>query len=176
MKARVQSCKHLKCLQELGNWGNRYQTSWFRVAVSLLGVLMRSTAEPDGGADHAVMIAFAGRPTEMANSVGQFANAVPIRIPLASVFTSKSPTFSELVRLVSKAISSGKRYERFSYPDVVTAHREIGLQIVPPQVAITFSPKLLRPESSLYPVEGEYDLFFCFIEGEESVSLGVSCF
>ncbi|KAF9528634.1 amino acid adenylation domain protein [Crepidotus variabilis] len=159
---------------ELREWGNRYKTSWFRVAVALIGVLIRSVSEPEGGADQAVTVAFGGRPGGMENSVGQFANALPMRVPLAEVLNSKAPTtFDTLVKLVGKEVSAAKKYDRLSFLDVTDAHREAGSQIPPSQVAITLSPKLSRPECSLYPVEGPYDLFFCFLEGETSVTLGV---
>ncbi|KDR67250.1 hypothetical protein GALMADRAFT_130449 [Galerina marginata CBS 339.88] len=157
---------------ELRDWGNRYQTSWFRVAIALIGVLVRSIAIPDGISDHAITIAFGGRPAEMKNTVGQFANAVPIRIPLIDVICSQSPTFEALVRLISKEVSTAKNHDQFSYLDLTEACSELGLQVPSTQVAITQSPKLARPECTLYPVEGSYDLFFCFSEGEETVSLG----
>ncbi|KAF9522313.1 hypothetical protein CPB83DRAFT_887614 [Crepidotus variabilis] len=159
---------------ELCDWGNRYQTSWFRVAVGLVGVLIRSLSEPNEGADQAVTIAFGGRPGALENTVGHFANTVPIRIPLADILSSQTPpTFEELVRLISTEISNAKKYDRLSYLDISEAHREAGLRVPPSQVAITFSPKPSHSECSLYPVEGPYDLFFCFLEGEASVKLGV---
>ena len=161
-------------MQELRDWGNRYKTSWFRVAVALVGVLIRSISEPDGGADHAITVAFGGRPAGMENSVGQFANALPIRVPLADILSSKSPTFEALVKSVSKEVSTAKKHDRLSYLDVADAYRALGLPAPRAQVAITLSPKLSHEECSVYPVEGPYDLFFCFLEAEKSVSLGVS--
>jgi len=57
--------------------------------------------------------------------------------------------------------------------DIHKFAREEGFHVPRSQVAITLSPKLSRPECSLYPVEGNWDLFFCFLEAEDSVSLGV---
>lgn len=133
-------------------------------------------AEPDGGADHAVTVAFGGRPAGMEETVGQFANAVPIRIALSEVFASKQPSFEALVNLVSKEVSTAKKHDRLSYLDISNAHRKLGLQVPPAQVAITLSPKLSRKECTLYPVEGPYDIFFCFLEGDDGVALGVSLF
>ncbi|KIK03064.1 hypothetical protein K443DRAFT_95740 [Laccaria amethystina LaAM-08-1] len=158
---------------ELRTWGNRYRASWFRVAVALVGVLVRSIAEPDGGADHSVTVAFGGRPAGMEDTVGQFANAVPIRIALSEVLASGPPSFEALVNLVSKEVSTAKKHDRLSYLDISNAHRKLGLQVSPAQVAITISPKLSRKECTLYPVEGPYDIFFCFLEGDDGVSLGV---
>jgi len=131
-------------------------------------------AEPDGGADHAVTVAFGGRPAGMEETVGQFANAVPIRVALSEVFASKQPSFEALVNLVSTEVSTAKKHDRLSYLDISNAHRKLGLQVPPAQVAITLSPKLSRKECALYPVEGPYDIFFCFLEGDDGVSLGVS--
>ena len=133
-------------------------------------------AEPDGGADHAVTVAFGGRPAGMEETVGQFANAVPIRIALSEILASKQPTFEALVNLVSKEVSTAKKHDRLSYLDISNAHRKLGLQVPPAQAAITISPKLSRKECALYPVEGPYDIFFCFLEGDDGVSLGVSVF
>lgn len=133
-------------------------------------------AEPDGGADHAVTVAFGGRPSGMEDTVGQFANAVPIRIALSEVLGSKPPSFEALVDLVSREVSTAKKHDRLSYLDISNAHRKLGLQVPPAQVAITLSPKLSRKECTLYPVEGPYDIFFCFLEDDDGVSLGVSLF
>ena len=42
------------------------------------------------------------------------------------------------------------------------------------KVAVTFSPKTANSSCTIYPVEGVWDLFFCFLEKEDGVSLGVS--
>ncbi|KAJ6577997.1 hypothetical protein B0H19DRAFT_1253292 [Mycena capillaripes] len=140
---------------ELATWSARYRTSWFRVA------------------DHAVTVAFSGRPDGMSRTVGHFANALPIQIPLTQVLCSQTPTFDALLRLISSSVSAAKKHDRFSFPDLSHSLNASGLPTAPSQVAITLSPELSRPECSLYPVEGPYDLFFCFLEAKDDVSLGV---
>ncbi|KAJ7203596.1 amino acid adenylation domain protein, partial [Mycena pura] len=157
---------------ELAGWSTRYRTSWFRVAVVVVGLLVRMCAEPTCQ-DHAITVAFSGRPDDMSRSIGHFANALPLRIPLTQVLCSQKPTFDALLRLVSAAVSTAKKHERFSFLDLSHANHVSGLQTPRSQVAITLSPQLSRPECSLYPVEGPYDLFFCFLEAKDSVSLGV---
>ena len=71
-------------------------------------------------------------------------------------------------------MSRAKNFDRFPVVDVYRAAREEGVVPQKPQVAVTLSPKLSRDECVLYPVEGIWDLFFCFLEAETSVSLGVS--
>jgi hypothetical protein len=41
------------------------------------------------------------------------------------------------------------------------------------KVSVTFSPKLANENCTIYPVEGVWDLFFCFLETQNGVSLGV---
>ncbi|KZP12421.1 hypothetical protein FIBSPDRAFT_798902 [Athelia psychrophila] len=161
---------------ELAAWGNRYRTSWFRVAVALVGVLAASRAAPKHGSDHPVTIAFGGRPAGMDSSIGHFANAMPIRIPMTEALNSGSIgalSFETLVKLVSKEISAAKKHERFSFLNLSRAQNQDALEVPRAQVAVTLSPKLSRSECCLYPVEGPYDLFFCFLEGADGVSLGL---
>lgn len=144
-----------------------------------MGVLAASRAEPKHGSDHTVTIAFGGRPAGMDNSIGHFANAMPIRIGMTEALSSGSNgklSFDSLVKLVSKEISAAKKHERFSYLNLARAQNQAGLEVPRAQVAVTLSPKLSRSECCLYPVEGPYDLFFCFLEGADGVSLGVGVF
>lgn len=136
-------------------------------------MLVRSNAQPEHGTDHLVTVAFGGRPAGTERSIGHFANAMPIRIPFEESLVH-SGIFDTLVNLVSKQISKAKKHERLAYLDMARAAHKQGLQVPPAQVAVTLSPKLSRPECCLYPVEGPYDLFFCFLEGEDSVALSVS--
>lgn len=102
---------------------------------------------------------------------------MPIRIPMTEALKSNSNGtlyFDTLVKLVSKEISAAKKHERFSYLNLSRAQNQDGQEVPRAQVAVTLSPKLSRSECCLYPVEGPYDLFFCFLEGEDGVSLGVS--
>jgi hypothetical protein len=164
--------------QDLGAWGNRFKTSWFRVAVATIGLLIRINSEPDHGSDQNVWVAFGGRPTGFENVLGHFANALPIRIPYSDLLQNATPgaplRFEDLVRLVSKQVSTAKKHERMAIMDISKATNRMGTFVNKAQVAITLSPKLSRGDASLYPVEGPYDLFFCFLEAETSVSLGVS--
>ncbi|KAJ6574323.1 hypothetical protein B0H19DRAFT_1020850 [Mycena capillaripes] len=158
--------------EKLTRLGTRYNTSWFRVAVAVIGLLVRTSAEPTQE-DHAMLVAFGGRPESMQGTVGHFANALPIRIPLTQVLRSANPTFDALLQVVSTTISSGKKHDRFSFADLCRAQNVAGLQMPRFQVAITLSPQLARPECTLYPVEGAYDLFFCFLEEKDTVSIGL---
>ncbi|KAJ6487589.1 non-ribosomal peptide synthetase [Mycena sanguinolenta] len=157
---------------ELDGWSTRFKTSWFRVAVALIGLLVRLFSEPTPE-NHVLLVAFAGRPEGMAQTVGHFANALPIRIPLTQILRSESPTCDALVQSVSKAISTAKTHDRLSFVDLCDALRRGGLRTPQFQVAITLSPQLAGPNCALYPVEGDCDLLFCFLEEKECVSLGV---
>ncbi|KAF7351469.1 Polyketide synthetase [Mycena sanguinolenta] len=157
---------------ELQGWSARFKTSWFRVAVALIGLLVRLSSEPTPE-DHALLVAFAGRPEGMDKLVGHFTNALPIRIPLTQILRSETPTYDALVQLVSKAVSTAKKHDQFSFVDLRDSLRKGSLQKPQFQVAITLSPQLAGPNCSLYPVEGACDLFFCFLEDRDGVSLGV---
>ncbi|KAJ7242915.1 hypothetical protein C8J57DRAFT_1243659 [Mycena rebaudengoi] len=162
---------------ELARWSARYGTSWFRVAVCVLGLVVRTWADDTTLDDHdySVTVAFSGRPASLAQTrvIGQFANALPIRIPTGDILRSGNPTFNNLVRVVSSAISMAKKHQYFSSLDLFRALHSAGHRAPRSQVAITLSPPLARPKCCLYPVEGQCDLFFCFLDETESVSLGV---
>lgn len=74
---------------------------------------------------------------------------------------------------VGKNISAVKKAELFPAIEVARASRSLNVDYRPPSVAVTYSPKLANPECRLFPVEGSWDLFFCFLEHEEDVKLGV---
>ncbi|KAF8517297.1 amino acid adenylation domain protein [Hysterangium stoloniferum] len=162
---------------ELAAWGNRFKTSWFRVALGAIGILVRSNSAPDHGSDQNLWVAFGGRPAGFENVVGHFVNALPIRVPYAEVLEKstqeKPPQFDSLVRLVSQQVSAAKKHERMSILDISKASNTMGAIVNKAQVAVTLSPKLSRSDACLYPVEGPYELLFCFLEAETSVSLGV---
>jgi hypothetical protein len=160
--------------QELKSWSSRFKTSWFRVAIAVIGLLVQLYTEPVSG-DHALLVAFAGRSEAMTQTIGHFVNALPILIPLAEVLHSKTSTFDVLVQLVSRVISTAKKHDQFSFIDLCYSLNRAGLQTPQFQVAITLSPQLAS-NCSLYPVEGACDLFFCFLEEPDAVSLGVSQF
>jgi hypothetical protein len=106
---------------------------------------------------------------------------MPIRVPFTECLESglladsSSPRvdFANIVKLVSKQMSAAKKHERFTFADLARARNVRGLEMLRPQIAITLSPKLARSECELFPVEGPYDLFFCFLEGINTVELGV---
>ncbi|KAF9071084.1 hypothetical protein BDP27DRAFT_552198 [Rhodocollybia butyracea] len=159
---------------ELKALSNRYKTSWFRVAIAVVGVLIQSISQPRHGSRYLFNVAFGGRPMGCESTLGHFANALPIVINSLPVLDNgtKIPSM-ELVSTVSKLISQAKKHELLSSLDIHREARKSGLQVPRSQVAITLSPKLKHSGCTLYPVEGIWDLFFCFLEAENSVSLGV---
>ena len=83
--------------------------------------------------------------------------------------------FTQLVKLVSTTISSGKRNELFPFLSLIDeARKTMDASLLDFKVAVTFSPKLADRRCTLYPVEGVWDLFFCFLEQENGVSLSLS--
>ncbi|KAF4631120.1 hypothetical protein G7Y89_g7005 [Cudoniella acicularis] len=164
-------------MQDVGDWSEIYGTSWFRVAVSLIGVMLHSYMEPQHGEDQAVAVAFAGRPKEFQNTPGHFANALPIKVPIWEHLFSKNEdhqTLRALVRSVSQNISKVKRAERLSLFDLARSARTHGIDYHAPRVAISYSPKLADDRCRLFPVEGCWDLFFVFLEDGAGIELGVS--
>lgn len=124
------------------------------------------------GSDGNLYVAFGGRPQEYNDVVGHFANTMPIRIPFATGTPANLP-FSDLVRAVAGSVSAAKKAELFPYVDLARESRRLKRDLVQ-QVAVTFSPRLARAGADLYPVEGVWDLFFCFLEQQDGVSMGVS--
>lgn len=162
-------------LQELEEWGTSYRTSWFRIAVSLVGLLVMDQTRPPLGEDEILAVAFAGRPKDFQRCVGQFANALPVQVPLwKCLLDSPQSTLQSLVKAVSSNVSQAKRAELFPPIEVARCSRAHNIQYQPPKVAVTYSPKLARKECQLFPVEGAWDLFFCFLEYKNEVKLGVS--
>ncbi|KAL9117893.1 MAG: hypothetical protein Q9187_005564, partial [Circinaria calcarea] len=162
-------------VEELAAWGNSHRTSWFRIAVTLLGLLVHTKSKTPYGEDQALEVAFAGRSQGFESTIGQFANALPVKLPLLDFaqLDSRSTTLAALIAAVSKNISRVKRAERFSPLDVARSGRAHNVMYSPSKVAVTYSPRLADPKCRLYPVEGKWDLFFCFLEVETSVELGV---
>ena len=156
-------------------WGNSHRASWFRIAVTLLGLLVHTKSKTLYGEDQALEVAFAGRSQGFESTIGQFANALPVKLPLSDFaqLDSRSATLAALIAAVSKNISKVKRAERFSPLDVARSGRAHNVMYSPSKVAVTYSPGLADPKCRLYPVEGKWDLFFCFLEVGTSVELGV---
>ncbi|KAG8418963.1 putative Hybrid PKS-NRPS biosynthetic cluster [Metarhizium acridum] len=160
---------------ELAQWSNCYSTSWFRVAVSLIGLLVADITHPPFGHDEVVSVAFGSRPKEMDSCIGQFANALPVKIPLWECLgaDASQTAFKSLVSVVGKNISAVKKAELFPATELARTCRNLNMDYEPPKVTVTYSPKLAEPSCLLFPVEGPWDLFFCFLEYEDHVKLGV---
>lgn len=137
-------------------------------------MLVVDKTRPQFGRDEVLSVGFGGRPKEMAACVGQFANALPVKIPLWNALHKSDGSFKALVAAVGKNISAVKKAELFPAVDVVRSCRRLYIDYEPPKVAVTYSPKLAKSECRLFPVEGSWDLFFCFLEYENDVKLGVS--
>ncbi|KAF2015411.1 acetyl-CoA synthetase-like protein [Aaosphaeria arxii CBS 175.79] len=161
--------------EDLGQWSQIFKTSWFRVATTLVGLLVLDQTRPQRNKDLVLSVGFGSRPKEMNSCIGQFANALPVKVPLWKILESKSAgrNFASLVSATGKNISAVKKAEMFPAVDVVRACRSATVDYEPPRVAVTYSPKLAKPECRLFPVEGTWDLFFCFLEYENDVKLGV---
>lgn len=142
-----------------------------------MGLLVADQTRPQLGLDEVLSVAFAGRPKDMGACVGHFANSLPVSIPIWQVLQADGSTrsFKELVSAVSKNMSAVKKAEMVAPIEVARACRNANVDYEPPRVAVTYSPKLARSECRLFPVEGSWDLFFCFLEYEEDVKLGVCC-
>lgn len=154
-------------------WSQLFKTSWFRVATALVGLLVVDKTRPAFGLDEVLSIGFGGRPHELDACVGQFANALPVKLPLWQALYGGDGSFKALVSAVGKNISAVKKAELFPAIEVARASRSLNVDYRPPRVAVTYSPKLANPECRLFPVEGSWDLFFCFLEYDEDVKLGV---
>jgi hypothetical protein len=83
-------------------------------------------------------------------------------------------TFSQTVKAMGKNLSQAKKHELYPFMTLMQeAQKTIDNGLLNFKVAVTFSPKLASQECTLYPVEGVWDLFFCFLEHDDGVSLGV---
>ena len=80
------------------------------------------------------------------------------------------------MKQIGAAISSGKKHELFPFLSLIEAHKEMNDTLPDSKVAVTFSPKTANSRCTIYTVEGVWDLFYCFLEKEDGVSLGVSRF
>ncbi|KAI0190564.1 amino acid adenylation domain protein [Astrocystis sublimbata] len=163
---------------ELKEWSKLYGTSWFRVATALIGLLVIDKTRPPLGRDEVLNIALGGRPREMTSCVGQFANTLPVNIPLWRCLqgydqTNGYRTSASLVSMFKKIMSSVKQSELFPSIELLRTCRDMNINYQPPKVTVTFSPKLANGECRMFPVEGSWDLLFCFLEYEADVKLGV---
>ncbi|KAM3435501.1 hypothetical protein MY4824_004817 [Beauveria thailandica] len=159
---------------ELDEWSQMYKTSWFRVATALVGLFVADRTRPPLGKEEVLSVGFGGRPKEMNSScVGQFANALPVRLPLWQTLEQGDGSFRSFVSAVGKNLSAVKKAELFPAIELARLSRESGNDYQPPKVAVTYSPKLAKAGCRIFPVEGPWDLFICFLEEEYNVKLGV---
>lgn len=161
---------------------SRFSASWFRVTVSLVGLLLHIHTGATLDSDHSLAISFGGRPEGFEHTVGQFANPLPVKIPIREHFLaepgSSKNTLSSLVASVSRNLSQVKKAERLSVLDLARSWRTKGRlgDFHPPQVAVSFAPALADERCRLFPVEGRWDLFFVFQDARDAVELGVNSF
>lgn len=158
--------------EELAAWSKMYGTSWFRIATSVIGLLVTGHSKPSPHHDHILQVAFGARQSKFSACISHMANTMPIRTPITDVLTSGG-SFADLVKNVGKRISQAKKHEMFPFMSLIEAAREKKESNHSDKVVVTFSPKLADKRCTLYPVQGVWDLFFCFLEQDDGVSLGV---
>ncbi|KAI1120014.1 non-ribosomal peptide synthetase [Nemania abortiva] len=159
--------------ENLKAWSNLYGTSWFRIATSIIGLITAGVSTPLPHHDHALSVAFGGRPRHFADCISHMANTMPVKFPLSSMVQSDA-TFSQTVKAMGRNLSQAKKYELFPFLALMQeAQKTLDNSLLDFRVAVTFSPKLASKKCTLYPVEGIWDLFFCFLEQDDGVSLGV---
>jgi hypothetical protein len=167
-------------VQDLQGWSSRFSTSWFRVSVSLVGLLLHIDTGSTLDSDHILAVSFGGRPKGFEDTVGHFANPLPVKIPILEHFLaepgSEKNTLASFVASISRNVSQVKKAERVSLLDLVRQWRKNGRlgHFNSPQVAVSYAPALPDARCKLFPVEGSWDLFFVFQDGPESVELGVT--
>lgn len=99
---------------------------------------------------------------------------MPVKFPLSSLLRSGA-SFADAVRAMGRNVSAAKKHEMFPFMSLMEAAKgAMDSRLLDFKVAVTFSPKLASQSCELYPVEGVWDLFFCFLEHDDGVSLGVS--
>lgn len=159
---------------ELAAWSKLYGTSWFRIAVSAIGLAMAGHSEPTPHHDHTLQVAFGAREAKFARCISHFANTMPIKQPVSELLQNDA-TFADLVKNVGKRVSQAKKHEMFPFMSLLEASRredgDDGWKS--DKVVVTYSPKLANKSCTLYPVQGVWGLFFCFLEHDSGVSLGV---
>ncbi|KAL9093503.1 MAG: hypothetical protein Q9165_003898 [Trypethelium subeluteriae] len=160
---------------ELKKWSQPYKTSWFRVATSIIGLITASIATPTPYHDHALMLAFGGHPPAFASCISHMADAMPVKSSLSSLPRCfEKATIADVVKALGKNLSQPKRHEIFSFMTLIEeASKVMDDSLLRLEVAVTFSPMLADSRCSLHPMERVGDLFFCFLEREDGVSLGV---
>lgn len=145
-----------------------------------MGLLLHIHTGAPLNSDHSLAVSFGGRPEGFEHTVGQFANPLPVKIPMKEHFLAEQRTLKNtldsLVASVSRNISQVKKAERLSMLDLSRSWRTKGRlgHFPSPQVAVSFAPALADERCRLFPVEGSWDLFFVFQDGKDAVELGVS--
>ncbi|KAE8334193.1 hypothetical protein BDV24DRAFT_170444, partial [Aspergillus arachidicola] len=158
---------------ELKDWSSLYKTSWFRIAFSIVGLITSGISKPTPHHDHTLLVALGGRPQGYEGCVSHMANTMPIRTPVSSLLQRRA-TFADAVKEMGRSVSTAKKHEMFPFVSLVDAAREtMSDKMLDFKVSVTFSPKLASENCTIYPVEGVWDLFFCFLETQNGVSLGV---
>ncbi|XP_044717203.1 AMP-binding enzyme domain-containing protein [Hirsutella rhossiliensis] len=159
---------------ELAEWSKLYGTSWFRIATSIVGLVVAGHSKPTPHHDHTLQVALGAREPRFAECISHMANTMPIRQPVWELL-QRDGTFAELVKNVGKRISQAKKHEMFPFMSLLEAARQEarGDEVMSEKVVVTYSPKLADARCTLYPVQGVWDLFFCFLEAGDGVSLGV---
>lgn len=176
MHPRIRNqCVLISIFQDLSTWSSLFRTSWFRVATTLVGLALHREAGNPLDGEHMLSVAFDGRPEGFENTVGHFANALPVMIPVAHHLQAggQQSTLSSLVRSVSSNISRVKKAQRLSVLDIARTCHAKGQEFGTPQVAVSYSPRLSNDSCRLFPVEGRWDLFFVFLDCPEGIELGV---
>ena len=66
----------LNCYQELQAWSDLHQTSWFRVATSIVGLLVTAQSKPKPHHGQNLLVALGARPKGFEHCVSHMANTV----------------------------------------------------------------------------------------------------
>ncbi|KAL2168434.1 hypothetical protein VTG60DRAFT_7295 [Thermothelomyces hinnuleus] len=161
--------------EEIKKWSQWYKTSWFRIVASIVGLVTAGASMPAPHHDHALMVAFASRPPAFASCVSHMANTMPVKFPLSALLRDGGKaTFADAVKAFGKNLSQAKRHEMYPFMTLVEgASKVMDDSLLRFRVALSFTPTPADGRYDLYPIEGVWDLFFCFLGQDEGVSLGV---
>ncbi|KAL2182237.1 non-ribosomal peptide synthetase [Thermothelomyces heterothallicus CBS 203.75] len=161
--------------EEIRKWSQPYKTSWFRIVASIVGLVTAGASMPTPHHDHALMVAFASRPPAFASCVSHMANTMPVRFPLSALLRDGGKaTFADAVKAFGKNLSQAKRHEMYPFMTLMEgASKVMDDSLLRFKVALSFTPTPADGGYALYPVEGVWDLFFCFLGQDDGVSLGV---
>ncbi|KAI1318605.1 non-ribosomal peptide synthetase [Xylariaceae sp. FL0255] len=196
--------------EELKAWSNSYGTSvnsallmelhsWFRIATSVIGLITAGASTPTPHHDHALSVAFGGRPKHFTDCISHMANTVsdpnfisqaatqmvlindeikmPIKFPLSSMLQDDA-TFNQTVKAMGKNLSAAKKHELYPFISLMQeAQKTMDNSLLNFKVAVTFSPKLASKKFQCGSEFGNFEtsskIVFCFLEQDDGVSLGV---